>query len=48
MVCPEEVNFLTDVAGGGPQPFSGVGWSLLSSRIAMVLSDLKVFINTRF
>lgn len=26
MVCPEEANFLTHVAGGGPQPFSGAGF----------------------
>lgn len=26
MVCPEEVNFLTDVAGGDSQPFSGAGF----------------------
>lgn len=26
VVCPEEVNFLRDVAGGGPQPFSGAGF----------------------
>lgn len=37
MVCPEEVNFLTHVAGGGPQPFTGARFVGMSGSL---LQDL--------
>lgn len=54
MVCPEEVNSLTEMLLVVAHSLSLVqvcgqlGWALLSNRIATVLSGLKVFINADF